>query len=165
MLLYTVPFDDVATGAVADTYKTMATIIVPDTTAGHRVRLRKLWLGPADNAPADLNLAIEIARIADFSVGTAGTAGTTITSTNMPKIDPGSVDAIFSAKIDYTAEPTAYEANPVWQGAMNIRAAMSEAFGEDEAPVAIRDQVLGILAAPRTAQAIRISGHALVEVF
>jgi len=160
---YSLTFDDVATGTVADTFTTFAAIIVADT-AGHRCRLRSLCIGPSDDAPADLNVGIKLARIADVSGGSAGT-GTAVTTANMGKIDPGTPASLMSGKRDFTAEPTAYETEPLFAMGMNARGGLIKEWSEDGAPVVTQDQLLGLLACPRTTTAVKLSGSLEFEIY
>lgn len=165
-MLYTVPFDDIASGTTDDTYRTIALIIVPDTDDGHRARIRRVVCGPSDNTPLDNNYGLDIRRIADQSAGSAGTPASTITGANMPKIDPGSQDAIFSAGIDYSGgEPGTYESNPVWQAGCNAHGRVNEMLDDTEMPIGKRDQTLGLRICPRGTTANRVSGYMVVEVF
>jgi hypothetical protein len=157
---FVVPFDNVATGAAADTYKTMAAIRVADT-AGHRVRLRALHVGPADDAPVDKCLAIKISRVADVSAGGAGTS----TAVTPAKKDVASTAALASAGKNYTVEPTTYETEALWQGAINSRGAISMVWSADDAPVVGQDALVGVLMAPRDAAAVTVSGSLEFEEF
>lgn len=153
---YAVNCDDVATGAVADTFKTLLAIIAADT-AGYRARLLKLIVGPSDDTPQDLNVALRLNRVDDVSAGGAGTANSNPT----PRpIDSLSRAAVITAGEDYItggAEPTTYGTVPIWQAEMNRRNTLIQEWVPDEAPVINRDQLLGLLAAPRTAAAARLS--------
>ena len=160
---FSLPFNDIATGAVADTFKTMAAIIVANT-AGHRVRVTSLCCGPSDDAPGDRNIAIQLKRIASIAAGTAGTAGTTLTSAQVPKKETASRDTIVTAKLDYSVAPTTYETYPVFEMEFNDRGGFIKEFGDD-GPVFEKDQLCGILASPRTAAAVRISGNIEFEEF
>ena len=160
---YSIPFDDIPTGAVADGYKTIAAIVVPNT-AGARVRLTAVEVGPADDTPADRNLAVKIARVAAITSGTPGTAGTTIAAGSVPKKETRSRDSLCSGKLNYSAEPTTYETYPVFQLAVNDRGLFVKEFGDD-GPVFELDQLCGLLAAPRAAAASRVSGTLEFEEF
>ena len=160
---YTLEFDDIATGAVANTYKTLASLLVADT-AGHRCRLRALTVGPADDSPPDVNIGLQLNRVSDISAGSAGTS-TAVSGANMAKRDPGSLDSIVTGGIDHSAEPTTYDTEPVWAGAINARGAIVKEWGEAEAPIATQDMLLGLLVAPRTAAAVRCSGSLEFESY
>ena len=162
-MFYSLTFNDVATGAAADTFKTLAALIAADT-AGHRCRLRALNVGPADDGPSDLNVELKIARIADVSAGGAGTT-TAVTAANMGRPESVQRDGVITGGRNYTVEPTAYETEPLWTHGMNIRGGFFKEWGVEEAPVLETDQILGLLAAPRSAAAIRLSGTLIYEEF
>jgi hypothetical protein len=165
MPFYTIPFKDIATGAVADTFKTIAALELGDAQE-NRYRLRKLVVGPSDAAPGDVNVSLSIKRINDVSAGGVGTAGTTITAANLPCVDNECTPAVgLEANINYSAEPTTYETHELWHAGMNGRGALIENWAPEEAPVVKRDQLLGLLAAPQGAAAFTMSGCMLVESF
>ena len=122
MPIYTLPFGDVPTGAVKDVYTTIAALIVPDV-AGNRCKIIGINAGSDDDVPADHPISFRLARIADVSAGTAGTASATVTGGNMAKTDPNSVNSIISGKVGYTVgnEPTTFENKPVWEQPINDR--------------------------------------------
>lgn len=160
---YTLTFSDVATGATADTFKTLAALIVADT-AGYRCRIRSIAIGPADDTPQDKSVAIKLARIADVSAGGAGTK-TAVAAGNLGKKDPGAADSIISGGRNYTAEPTAYETEPIWQCDVNCRGGLIKEWSAEDAPIATADMLLGLLAAPRDASAKQLSGTIEFEQF
>ncbi|MEK6798959.1 MAG: hypothetical protein AABZ12_08355 [Planctomycetota bacterium] len=159
---YTLPFDDVSTGAVADTYKTIAALIVANT-AGHRCRVRKISVGFSDNAPADRNVGLRLQRIA--SLATAGTPGSTLSGANMPKKDTGSIDSLVTGARNYSVEPTTFETEPLWEMDINDRSGLVMEWGEEEAPRAIQNQYLCVRAAPRAAAASALSGTIEFELY
>lgn len=161
---FSVTFDDVATGAVADTFKTICALRAADT-AGHRCRLLKLVVGPSEAGAQDLNIALQLKRVDDVSAGGAGTPDSTPTPA---KADSLSRAAVITAGVDYITggvEPTVYGTSPLWQGDMNLRNTIIETWTPEEAPVINSDQLLGLLAAPRTAAARSISGSMEFEEF
>jgi len=160
---YSVNFDDVPTGAVADTFNTLAALVAADT-AGYRCRLLKLVVGPSDDAPADLNVGLQLKRVDDVSGGGAGTGNSN--PTPVP-LDSLSRAAVITAGEDYVTggvEPTVY-GNPLWQAEMNRRNTIIQEWAPEDAPVINRDQLFGLLAAPRTAAAARLSGCLEFEEF
>ncbi len=160
-----VPFKDVATGAVADTFKTIAALEIADNQE-NRYRLRKIVVGPADGTPQDANVSLSIKRINDVSAGGVGTAGTTIAAAAIPMADDKQTPPVdLEANSNYSAEPTAYETHEQWHGAFNGRGALIENFAPNDAPVVKRDQVLGLLAAPQTAAVFTLSGCLTFESF
>jgi len=162
-MMYSMVFDDLATGTTADVFKTAASLIVADTV-GHRCRLRSLNIGPSDDVPADQNITVKVSRIADVSAGTAGTK-TAVTTANMAKKDPGSVDSLVSGGVNYTAEPTTYENESLFTQDMNARGGFLKEWSAKTAPIFTQDSLCGILVAPRATTAVRFSGSLEFEVF
>ena len=160
-MFFTVNFDDVATSATINTFRTMVALIAADTL-GFRCRLRKLMLGPSDDAPADLNLAVQLKRVDDVSAGGAGTAASNPVA--VPH-DSLSRAAVITTGEDYVGvEPTTYGL-PLAQFELNRRNTIIVEWDADTAPVIGRDQLLGLLAAPRTAAAANLSGSLTFEEF
>jgi hypothetical protein len=156
---FTVPFEEVATGAVANTYKTIAAIRAADT-AGYRFRLRRLQLGNSEDTPQDLAVGIALKRVDDVSAGGAGTS----TAVTPLQVDSLSRAAVCTAGKNYTVEPTTY-GNPLWEMELNCRNSLDIVWTEEEAPVVNRDQLLGLLICPRTAVARTFSGCLEFEEF
>ena len=164
MAKYAVHFTNTATGAVADTFKTMLAIIAADT-AGHRARLLKMVVGPSEDAPVDLNVGLQLQRVDDVSAGGAGTAGSNPTPA---KMDSESLATVITAGEDYVTggvEPTTYGTVPLWVGDMHYYNTIIQEWAPEDAPVIQRDQLLGLLAAPRTAVARSLSGYFEFEQF
>jgi len=161
---YKMTFDAIATGAVADTYKTLCAIVAADT-AGHRARVMSITIGPADEAPVDKNVAVKLARVDDVSAGGAGTPGASVSGANMGKVDSESVASTITGGRAYSAEPTVYGTEPLWAGAFNARGGIIKHWDREDAPVIQRDQLIGLLAAPRDANAITLSGTIEFETF
>jgi len=161
---FVLPIQNLDTGAVADTYVTLAALIAADT-AGHRCRLRAICVGPSDDAPDDKNCSVQVIRIADVSAGTAGTK-TNVTAAAMPRPDSGQRDGVITGGLDYTVEPTTYETYPLWQMDFNIRSGFLKEWPDvDAAPQISRDQLLGFRFAPRAAAAVTVSGTIEFEEF
>ena len=160
-LRFTVPFSNVASGAVADTFVTLAAIVAGDT-AGTRARLRSLQIGPADDAPQSIDLAVRVNRIDDLSGGSAGTPGATPTPAQKDSLSRA---AVCTAGTAYSGEPSTYLTVPLWEVGMNAMNSLIKEWGEEDAPVANRDQVLGLLVAPRSAVAATLSGVLEFEEF
>jgi len=158
-MIYTVPFEEVVTSAVINTYKTIAAIVAGDT-AGYRARLRELTLGCSDDSPADRALSVLLKRIDDLS---GGGAGTTTAVTPVPRDSLGRAAVITAAK-NYTDEPTVY-GNQLWELELNLRISLFHEWPQDLAPIVNRDQLLGLLCAPRTANAATLSGSLVFEEF
>jgi hypothetical protein len=161
MSFYKLVFDDQASGAVADTFKTVAALIAADT-AGYRCRIRSLQIGPADDTPSDANIAV---RLNCTDNAGAGTPGASISGANIPKTDPDSVDSVISGATGYTVEPTTYATQPLWQMDMNVRGGFIKEWDIESAPVVARNTTLGLLIAPRAASAQNVSGTIEFEVF
>ena len=153
---YVLDFAGVATGATADTYKTIAALIAADTL-GHRARLRKLTITPASANPVDEVCSVQIKRIADVSGGTPGTK-TAVAAASISKADPETIDSLVSGGINYTVEPTTYETRALWQASFNMRAGLLKTWNEDDGPMICRDQLLGLLAAPEDNSALDLNG-------
>lgn len=158
---YTIPFENISTGAVADTFKTLVSLIMPTAGATCRAAIVGIRLAGGDAAPTDLTLVARFRRVLTGSG--KGTAGTTITAANIPKKDNLSQDAPFTAGTNYSAEPT-YEAKTLWEMAFNSRTGVMEAFGRENEIIGNYDQVIGLEVAPRTASARVLSGSIDVEL-
>jgi hypothetical protein len=148
-----------ATGSSADAYTTMLALVAADTQ-GYRCRLTKLAVGPDDDSPADVNVAIAIKRVDSVSGGGAGT-GTAVTP--LPK-DSESRAAVITAKHTCTVEPTVY-GTALWALSFNKRTGFVVNWLPEDAPVINRNQLLGVLAAPRTAAAAYLTITAEFEEF
>lgn len=164
-MIYTASFEDFLIGAVADTFSTAIAMLIPDTTAGHRARIREISISPAVNATYDNYIAIKIARVEDVSAGTAGTAGATIAAADMNRMDPDGRIPFWTCPIEYSVEPTAYDAKEVWGAGMHGYMTYEHYWEEKMAPVALRDQLLGVLLAPRAAADGAFSGTITMEDF
>lgn len=156
---YKVVASDVVSGAVADTFKTLMALIVANT-AGHRLRLRSLSVGPSDDTPLDLPVAVRVNRTNNAAAGTVGSSQTTA---QVAKTDPDSRDALSTVGLSYSAEPTTYEAYPQFQMDFNLRGGFIKEWSAEDAPRAKQNQTLGILVAPRTAAAVRVTISAEFE--
>jgi hypothetical protein len=159
MAKYILPFDNIASGATADTYKTMAAVILPDTD-NKRVRLTAVTLGPADDSPTDANIGVRIGRTDNTS---AGTAGSSVTAGNMPKVDGSKGDSPATGGLNYSAEPTTVTA--LHYTGINARGSVRIEFHPDDAPVANKNETLALSVAPRAASAVTLSGAIEFEDF
>lgn len=162
-MFYSIPFKG-TTGSSAGTFKTMAAFNVPNT-AGLRMRVRSVSIGPADTAPNDRNLSVAIRRVASVSSGSAGTPGTAISAANIPKKDTSGPDCIAGGGTIYTVEPATFETNPLWQDDFNDRGGIIKEWDQNGAPRAIHNQLIAVCVAPRTANAAEVSGTIEVEVY
>ena len=153
---YVLEFDDVVTSAVADSFKTVAAIIASNT-AGHRARIRKLDLGPADDSPQAAIGAVRIRRCTDQTAN-GGTAGSSVSAANMQRPDPNQRDGVITGGTNYSAEPT-YTGDAIWLiGYHGHGGVMKEWPDDDSAPAMDQNHLLGIEVAPRAASQLRVSG-------
>ena len=151
---YILPFSGVATGVVADTYKTIVAAIAADT-AGYRFWVNFLALFADDATPLEHLLAVKLARVADVSAGSSGT-GTALVPVQP---DTESVASIITAKTACSVEPTTYETTNLLVGGRHAKTGFVWQWDErDGAPVANRDQLIGLLAAPKSTTAITVRG-------
>lgn len=154
MSRYKVVANDIATAAVADTFRTILALIVANTT-GHRLRLRSLTIACSDGTPQDQQIAVRVNRTSNAG---AGTPATSLATTDIPKVDSTSRAPLSTAGIDYSGgEPTTYETNPLFQTEFNDRGGFSKEWTPEDAPRANQNQTLGILCAPRAAAASRVT--------
>lgn len=156
MAKYTMSWNDVATSAADNTFLTIAAIIAADT-AGQQFRITKLVIGNSLGPPVDNVIAVRISRIEDLSIGAVGTR-TLVASADIEKKDSLSIDCPASGAHTYTAEPTAYATRPLYAMEFNDRTGLIQEWDPDDAPIFRRDQLAGILIAPRQAVAARTSG-------
>jgi len=146
---YVVTCEDKATGAVADTYKTFVGVKAANTT-GYRLRLRSLFVGPTVDSPVDRNVGVKVARTNNAADGT-GTAQTPEPKSNQLRA------SVMTAKVDYSAEPTTYDTPPLWAAGMNLRGAILKEWAPEDAPCVGPNETLGVLIAPRSANAERLT--------
>lgn len=158
---YTIPFENLSTGAVADTFKTMAALIMPTAGGTARAAITGIRVACGDATPTDLTLVCRIRRV--LSGSGKGTAGASITAANMPKKDNLSQDAPFTAGTNYTVEPT-YDAKTLWEFTMNTRSGCIEQLPPNLEIIGNYDQVLGLEIAPRSAAARVVSGSLDIEL-
>jgi len=162
-MFYNLIFEDVASDAVANQFMTAAAIIA-SANAGYRARLRSFTIGFSDDAPVDLALCVKINRIDDVSGGGAGTK-TAVTVGNMGRPHNEQRDGVISGGVDYTVEPTVYRTEELFVTDLNTRGGFSKSWGIEDAPMIDNDQILGLLVAPRSAVAIRVSGTLVFEEY
>lgn len=164
-MLYDIAFEDFATSATGDTYKT-AVACHATNTLGHRYKLREVDVQAADDTPLDKNLAVQIKKVLDVSAGSAGTPGTTIAAADLSKRDTLQIDAPFGAGIEYpTTPPSSYKTEAIKQWEFNAHGGLIYGWSFADAPVCNRDELLGVLVAPRAAGAIQTSGGMTIETF
>ena len=162
---YSVSWNDVAGGAIAETYKTQAAMLVADT-AGLRARLIGFGIGVSDDAPTDKPLSCRINRIDDISAGGAGVRTSIAVGDVFKWGSSRQPNSPASGEITFTTEPTVYIASPNFgpQWEINDRGLLM--LPGSFAPIACeQDQLVGLLLAPRNAVAIRTSGFLMWEAF
>ena len=160
---FSLPFEVIETGAVADTFKTLAGLIVPDT-AGYRCRIRKLVVGFGDDAPSDRNVAIALRRVPDVGGGSDGSF-TPVAVVNIPHADPESIDSLIPGGRNWTVEPNDYETEHLFVDDLNDRGGIVMEWDEEDAPKALRDMLIAVCGAPRTANASKITGTVEFELY
>lgn len=149
---YRLTFNDLALSSSADAFKTLLGIIAANT-AGYRGRLYYISIGPSDDAPVDENACVRVNRTNNAGAGTAGAAPTPA------KNDPGSRASIMTAGRDYSGEPTTYETEPLINQDFNLRSGFVWWKHDPNQMIYFGiNQTLGLLVAPRTANARRVSG-------
>ena len=150
-------FNDIASGVVAQTYKTLAAIVAA-ATAGHRAALLAVNIGCSDNSPVDESFNLQVQRVEDVSAGGAGTT-TAVSAAQMARPDSYEVDGNITGGHTYTAEPTTYDATyPLFNHEFNTRGGFFKEWSFESAPKIDNDQLIGILITPRVATARNFSG-------
>ena len=123
-MIYTVPFHAVTINGTANTFLTVAEIIVPATA---RCAITGIVVTPADAIPDDQDVVVKLNR----NSGALGTGGTAIAAAAIPKSDPAGRDALCSARIAPTAEPATYEGNGEFVGGFNDRGGLDHPFPDE----------------------------------
>ena len=160
---YSLPFTDLPTSSTINEKTTLAALIVP-ATVGYRFRLRALIIGFSKDTPDDQPVAITIQRISDLSGGTAGTS-TAVSTVNIPKKDPSSIDSLVPGARAYSLEPTVYDPEVLFADEINDRGGIIKEWDEEGAPRFTQDMLCGLVAAPRQAIEARVSGTLEFELF
>ena len=160
-MIYSLTVEDVATDSAADTFKTLLALKAANT-AGHRGRLLQLCVGPSDDTPADLNLAVRVNKTDNAGNGTGATS---VASANIPKADPNQRDSIMTGYRGYATEPTTYDTEAPWKFDLNRRGGLIQNWDDREAPTWGPSETLGILLAPRTAAAANVTITVVWEEF
>ncbi len=151
-MIYTVPFELVATSVTKDADKTICAIRAADTL-GHQCRLIRLGVSCGNDTPVDRAVRVALLRVDDVS---AGGAGTSTAVTPIPA-DSLSAAALITAGKNFTVEPTTYGiAN--YLNEINLRNTIDQIWTPDDGIIVRRDQLLGVVCAPRQAVAEEISG-------
>ncbi len=158
---YKLSFSNIASGAVADTFKTIAAIIAA-ATVGHRARLLSLQIGPAGDTPTDVAVAVKLNRTNQATAGTC----TAVTAANMAKADKLSLDCLMSGGRNYTVEPTTYDTEAPFQLDFNLRGGFLKEWVDPNQMICWGpSQTFGLLIAPRTAVAVEVSGTLEFEIY
>ncbi len=149
--LYTLYFDNIQDTNVADTYGTLAAIIVPDTL-GMRGQLCGFVLSCAADAAVDEAFSVKVKRINDVSGGAAGTS-TAVAAANIGKQRSNDAVPDVTGAVAYTAgnEPTVYETADLYNSGLFDRGQCSFWWPGDTGPEAFQDQHIGLLLTPRSA--------------
>lgn len=166
---YRLTFEDIATSAVIDEFKTLAAIVVPNTT-GIQARLRQVRLGPSDDIPEDRNVSVQVGLI-DLTPGghDAGTPTTVLAGADMFQANPRSPVSAVTGGIGYGGanEPKIYDVIPFClEDSFNLRGGFIHTWwDEDEMPEIPQNFALGLLVAPKAAIQVRLSGSIAYEVY
>jgi len=143
---------NVTTGSSAGTYKTMLGLKMANTL-GNIARLRKLIVGGAGEAAADVNISVKLDRTNNLADGTS----TSFNVANIFKNDPKSVASMVNAiGSTYTVEPTTYDGAVGNLGSFNSRGTIVIEWQRLEGPLWGINQTLGILLAPGAASATKV---------
>lgn len=149
---YSVTVDQVATGAVANTFAGLVGIKLANTT-GHRARLRRLFVGGASGAAQDLQVSIKVQRTNNTTDGTS----TAVNVNTIGSERPSSVASVVTAIGEtYTVEPTTYENGVVAGGSFNTRGGLLLEWGPGEGPEWGINQTLVVRGAPGSASAANL---------
>jgi len=161
MAHFSTKVDGIATGAAANTYRTLLGIKFSNT-AGHRAKLRRLVISGGGGAPQDEQASIRIRRTDNSADGTSTAVNV---NTISPK-DEGSVASIVTAiGKNYTVEPTTYASEIIGGGSLNCRGQLVLAWPGDDAPQVGINETLGIEGAPGQAVALNLEVFAEWEEF
>lgn len=159
MSLHLTKIDGLATGAVANTYITLASLKFADT-AGHRGRLRRLILSGGGGSPQDLQVSIKIQRTDNNADGTSSAINVNTIAQKDALTAASNVAAIGS---NFTVEPSNKATAVLGGGSFNTRSGLVLEWGPDEAPIWGRNQTLVIQGAPGTATAANLQAELLWE--
>lgn len=158
---YKLKVDGIATGAVANTFKTLLGLKLADT-AGHRARLRRLIVGGGGGAPQDLQVSLRLRRADNTTDGTK----TDVNVNTIGSADDGQIASRIAAiGKNYTDEPTTYETGTLGLAAVNTRSTLVMEWGPDDAPVWGPNQSLCLEGAPGSATAATLEVAAEWEEF
>jgi len=155
MSIYHCKVEGIATGAVANTFKTILGLKYADTL-GHRGRLRKLFIGGGGGAAQDLQVSIRLRKTDITADGTS----TAVNVNTIGKSDPTSQASLVAAMgKNYTVEPTTMGTDTLGGGSINGRSGLVLEWGPGEGPTWGRKECLAIEAAPGEATAANLEAY------
>lgn len=150
MSRYAVSDYDIPSGAVVDTFKTIAALKTANT-AGHRGRLRKVTIGGAGQTPQDIQMALRISKTDNTADGTGDNALT------VAKLDAADIASVMTAKSDYSVEPTTVSATPFLETGFNARGTPVFEWAPGEGPLWGINETLVLQVAPGEATAVPLA--------
>jgi len=146
---FTIQCNDISLGSTVDIFKTVLAAYNANTV-GYRFKLLRMKVAFADDTPADAQIGIQLKRVASVSAGGAGTYASAVTPN---KVDTESRASIVTAGEDCITsggvEPTTYETDPLDSFEVNARNGLLEVWDYEDAYTLHKDQLLGVLMAPR----------------
>lgn len=152
MGVYAIKVEGIATGASANTFKTLLGLKLANT-AGHVARLRRLVVGGGGGAAQDLQVSIRLRRTDNNADGTS----TAVNVNTIGKHESEQIASVVSAiGKNYTVEPTNYETEMLGGGALNTRGGLVLEWAPGEGPRFGKNQTLGIEGAPGSATAANL---------
>ena len=131
-------------------------------TAGYRFRVRSIQIGCSEDTPVDESLLVALKRVDDVSAGGAGTPAASPTPTQLDSLSRASVMA---GGTDYVGGEPTTSGTALFEIDLNGRNSLVKEWSPEDAPVANRDQLIGLLVAPRTANAREVTGSIEFEEF
>lgn len=153
---YTATCKAVATLAVAGSLKTVLSVKVANT-AGLRGRVTKIVVVPAEEAPQDVNLTVELNKSNNTTDG--GTSATAVT----PKpVDKNSAASALTARKDLqnggaADEPTTMDTEPFTRGGCNGRGGYMETWPSGMGPLFGHNEAMNLRVAPGAAVAVKVN--------
>ncbi|MCG8407570.1 MAG: hypothetical protein MI923_20425 [Phycisphaerales bacterium] len=161
---YAASFDKLLTDGVADQLRTMIAAVMPNTNDIGYLYLRSLKIGPAGLTAEldDKSILIAVMRILDAAGGPPGTS-TQILANDVARPDSVTPNPLFDFNRAYTVEPGNYQAEALLLEGAHLRNGLERYWYGDDAPLARKNEHLGILAADRDGAALTLSGSIEVE--
>ena len=145
---------DIAILATGDTFTTVLALITANT-AGYRLWLHSLEIGPGEGTPVDKCARVRIQRINGITA--AGTPASTIATSAISKADFGSIDSLASAGINYGGganEPTTFETNAPFEMNYNTRGGLMKEWSFAGSPKILQNSILACRVAPEDATSL-----------